>query len=423
MGINHKFLALVAGLILLSGIGLQADFTPFWVDYNFTYGARGLGMGNAFVAVADDLTAVALNPAGLAFMNYPRFDVSYRTGSREYDFLAHEYSTGSNREMDISLREFNFFSLAAPAMILDMRMHFALGYYRYIPYSQKGEQYSDVAPYTFTGKDGLDVLGFSASVILLKGFSFGITLQQFINNGTRIYDYHGNGSAVNVDINHNLSGRNLVLGLMARPMEDLSFAVSYQTRMSGTFDSQVVTTGDGEVQTQEILDAYINIPARLSFGMAARLVPAVNLSYEFSRIMWSKATLEDLPYPTGGSYFGGQSDIVNHRLGVEGKFFLGRVETFVRTGLSWERQLFRSADDANVTLKGISLGLGARFSHRVSVDMGYMYQRGKWQEFSDPEKFFPGDATFKNHVIAVSMSYTFVPKVRKKPSFFNPGRK
>ena len=39
-------------------------------------GSRPLGMGGAFVGIADDVTAGYYNPAGLANLNYPQ-DFSY----------------------------------------------------------------------------------------------------------------------------------------------------------------------------------------------------------------------------------------------------------------------------------------------------------------------------------------------------------
>ena len=432
--IKPKIRTLVAGFLLFAGIGLLGDFKPFYVNYNFPYGARALGMSNAFVAVADDLTAVALNPAGLAFMNYPRVDVSFRSGRINYDFLSQVGDNTNRVDLSASLKEINFFSLAVPALLLDMRFHFALSYYRYIPYGSSGEWRSSVAPggdtfardatgISFTGSGGLDVLGFSTSFLLLKGFSFGITLQQFINNGTMTYEYALPHGTAGLEVNEKLSGRNLVIGLLAKPMEDLVFAIAYHTRMSGTFNSQSTYRENGTVEVGENPGIYINIPARLSLGMAARLLPSVNLSYEFSKILWSRGTVGALPYPIGDNFSFQQSDIINHRLGIEGYIPLQKVEFFVRGGLSWERQLFVSSHDKKVILKGVSWGLGVRFSRKVSLDLAYMHQRGDWLESDLIVPTITGDAAIKNDVLALSFSYIFAPKLRPKPSFFNPGRK
>ena len=54
---------------------------PICLSANFigmNNGARSLAMGNAFVALSDDATAIFSNPAGLA-----RMDQFYLTGSRQ----------------------------------------------------------------------------------------------------------------------------------------------------------------------------------------------------------------------------------------------------------------------------------------------------------------------------------------------------
>src|SRR5437867_10481069 len=79
--------------ISLAGIALLLAFSraiPAWAltdedtlrqfHFNFTSpGARSLGMGGAFAAVADDATAVQANPAGLMYVTTPEFFLEYRS--------------------------------------------------------------------------------------------------------------------------------------------------------------------------------------------------------------------------------------------------------------------------------------------------------------------------------------------------------
>ena len=54
-------------------------YKPWYNFYNFAYGAKARAMGNAFTAVADDLTAAFWNPAGLAAQRSPEFHLGYKT--------------------------------------------------------------------------------------------------------------------------------------------------------------------------------------------------------------------------------------------------------------------------------------------------------------------------------------------------------
>jgi hypothetical protein len=53
----------VASLVAVAPAGAGETFSGFQFNFN-NPGARALGMGGAFVAVADDATAVIANPAG-----------------------------------------------------------------------------------------------------------------------------------------------------------------------------------------------------------------------------------------------------------------------------------------------------------------------------------------------------------------------
>jgi long-chain fatty acid transport protein len=64
---------LVSGIPAAAGDkGLTNSETFSGFQFNFNNpGARSLGMGGAFVAVADDATAVIANPAGLVILQRP----------------------------------------------------------------------------------------------------------------------------------------------------------------------------------------------------------------------------------------------------------------------------------------------------------------------------------------------------------------
>ncbi len=59
------------------------------------YGARAMGMGKAFTALADDPTAVYWNPAGLEFINQQSLTLFHTTlwEGTNYDFLGYAHPT------------------------------------------------------------------------------------------------------------------------------------------------------------------------------------------------------------------------------------------------------------------------------------------------------------------------------------------
>jgi hypothetical protein len=89
---QRRHLILLAGL-LLAPLGLKADSpatsTSAWLDQGA--GARAQGMGNAFIAVADDASAGYWNPAGLTRMGVHATEFAamqqWDAEDQEYDYL------------------------------------------------------------------------------------------------------------------------------------------------------------------------------------------------------------------------------------------------------------------------------------------------------------------------------------------------
>ncbi len=85
--------ALVALLLILTAPSAFSQLDILFDDrfeaYNFEFngnGARAMGMGNAFLGVSDDITAIGWNPAGLYKMESPVFGFSYTSLNPKGEF-------------------------------------------------------------------------------------------------------------------------------------------------------------------------------------------------------------------------------------------------------------------------------------------------------------------------------------------------
>jgi len=107
--------------------------------YGQQYGGRSLALSQAFCAQADDMSAVWFNPAGLGFIRHPRFFLSHETRRVKHLYDPQKFSGQEyNRSGELERRGLNFFSLFAPALIMDIPVSFALSYYRYYPDDYQG---------------------------------------------------------------------------------------------------------------------------------------------------------------------------------------------------------------------------------------------------------------------------------------------
>lgn len=86
--------AILAGLALFTGIPLHAGTdSPLEANLSINFqppGARSQAMGGAFIALADDATAIAVNPAGLVQLNKPEVMTQFFSGTSGLDI--HNYS-------------------------------------------------------------------------------------------------------------------------------------------------------------------------------------------------------------------------------------------------------------------------------------------------------------------------------------------
>ena len=83
------------------------EFAKFAGEFLSTgVGARPLGMGGAFVALADDGTAGYWNPSGLVFLNYPQIVLMHSErfkGEVNYDYVSFSLPYRKDRSLSFSL--------------------------------------------------------------------------------------------------------------------------------------------------------------------------------------------------------------------------------------------------------------------------------------------------------------------------------
>ena len=132
-GINLAVVVLgciCVALFLFSAASVYAQVEPFSISSPpnpVGSGARAMGMGGAFVAVADDATAASWNPAGLIQLQKPEVSAVFsyeRRTERRYT------SGGFNREDKSTIWDLNYFSLAYPFSLARRNLVLSLNYQR-----------------------------------------------------------------------------------------------------------------------------------------------------------------------------------------------------------------------------------------------------------------------------------------------------
>ncbi len=146
-------------------------------------GARAMGMGGAFIAVADDATAASWNPAGLTWLERPEVSFVGALFHRTEDNTFQEHPEGSGIQT-VSDSNINYFSVAYPfeswgrKMIVSISHQHLYDFSREwdfsIPDSNNVESWD--AYYGYSLKGSLTAIGVAYCIRINSQFSLGCTL-------------------------------------------------------------------------------------------------------------------------------------------------------------------------------------------------------------------------------------------------------
>ncbi len=167
-------------------------------------GARALGMGGAFIAIADDATAASWNPGGLIQLEHPEMSIVYNYTKRKetHRFSASISDSYDNHYSDVDLNDINYLSISYPFNTFDRNMIISLNVQHLYNFSYNGEfkMFSQLPAekieeelfrnnYSFeVAQDGdLYALGVAFGLQISPRISIGATLNYwgdtFFNNG------------------------------------------------------------------------------------------------------------------------------------------------------------------------------------------------------------------------------------------------
>ena len=92
---NKSFCKTIILSLFVSGLNAADGDGGTESTFSLGFGARAIGMGQAFTALADDPTAVFWNPAGLEFINQQSATFFHTTlfEGVQYDYLGYAYPT------------------------------------------------------------------------------------------------------------------------------------------------------------------------------------------------------------------------------------------------------------------------------------------------------------------------------------------
>ncbi len=381
-------------------------------------GARAMGMGGAFIGVADDATAASWNPGGLIQVQRPEISLVGNWFDREED-----NTFGLNPEADgkqsVSGEDVNYASITYPFEFINRNMVVSVNYQNLYNFTQEWNYQQNEVFYdqgfeitsrndaVHTQSGTLSAIGLAGCFEIIHDLSFGFTLNfwddDMTPNSWEVKDYGTISGEMSFGPeyppfpfsfdysarqSYTFRGFNFNLGLMWRATEKLTVGLVFKSPFTADLKyekTSVVTDEMGQAVTRESSGQELDMPMSYGVGLAYRFSDKFTLSADLYRTEWGdfiqKDALGNKTSPINGKPEKESNIDPTHqaRIGVEYLIYDPQTSKFViplRAGLFYDPAPAEGSPD---DFFGYSLGSGfatgrfefdLAFQQRIGNDVG-----------------------------------------------------
>lgn len=417
---------LAAGLtgIMLGGLAVQAGAAGFKVAEQ---GAKAMGMGNAFAAQADDPSALAYNPAGIAFQKGTQFQLGSTTilvPQTEFDGTtrlsgATVVSERANRDIFIAP------TLYLTSSLESLPLSFGLGVNSFNPLAKRwdaGSAFRDsiqeiaIKPINFqpTVAYRLDNL----KLAMAAGFDVTyaqVSLQKMVYGPVPapVNSPYGQYGSLGADATAVGYGYNF--GLKWSPLENVSLGAAYRSKvrldLEGDANFMPGTYGGSIGYQKTNASTNVTLPDSFTVGVAYKPIDKLTLEFDAEWTGWSSYDKLELSFGTPLAAFNSRPDAKNwkdvwaYRFGAQ---YAVNPVVDLRAGYAFDcspvpdSTLSPELPDAD--RHNFSLGTGLH-NQLGSVDLAYMWVHWVDRTVSNAKE----SGTFKSdaHLLGASVTIKF----------------
>jgi len=420
--------ALAAALLVCATDG-RADQVEISSSFNpVGSGARAVGMGGAFISVADDATAASWNPAGLVQLEKPEFSVVYGYANRDqsYNSALHPELQGSH-DMDAS--GINYASFAYP-FTLKKNMVVSINYQRMFDMNKSLNSFNLNYDNQLGGGDTLHTSNHFSQKgylsALTPAFAIQVIPELYLGVAVNIWDdFMGTsswestlsttgtgsigGNPVGVDSTthskYSFSGVNTTSGFLVN-LNKLSIGGVFKSPFSGTVKVDSTTTDTGVTSSSSSKNT-LDMPMSAGLGVSYRCSDAWLVGLDGYWTQWSKfkqtlATGDQInPITLQPLSAGKLGDTYQVRLGTEYLIMRGKNVIPLRAGVFYDPQPKTGGHD---DFYGFSAGSGYTWEN-YSFDLAYQFRHGHNVSSDIPMDDITTDIT--EHNVLASVIYRF----------------
>ena len=406
--LGHILLATLAisALIFTQNVSAQPEIT---LGNDFGVGARAMGMGGAFIGVADDSTALHWNPAGLSQIKRMEFfgALSHEKVNMETEYFGESSSTFMSKTKPNSL------GIVLPVPVYRGGLAFALGVNRLQSFDSrrkieglnKATEAEDPDFYELYINElskesgGIYSWDFGAAVDVAPGVSLGGTLRFFSGNYDLEHDLEAEDTQ---DIDSELAAlryRDVIdadyfgvegkIGLLARLSQYVSLGVTIDVPLDFSADEYwfqdseyFYDDGTDDFESDEGTWPYdISRPFRFGGGVAFRPAPGAIVAADILYTDWTQTEYSEPPSEdiSNEDFIDDYRATAQFRVG--GEYAIPNLGVCVRAGYIYDPAPY-TPDwiEIETERQFITFGLGMMMEDVLSLDAAYM--RGFWKQDS-----------------------------------------
>lgn len=385
-------------------------------------GARALGMGGAYIGIADDYSASFWNPAALAQIR--RLEgfgtLSYAERENDASFAA------LNTVDKLSFTDLNSIGLAYPVPTYRGSLVFSLGYHQVKPFdSSLRFEWFNPAPsdsvmqrWSEIEEGSLNNWVFAGALEVAPTLSLGIALNAWSGNNNYQFSfqekdlpydlYTFDSFRLDNTIKSEFSGFNVKVGGLYRPISIFRLGFTIATPVTYTvkeeWGSSEETLFDDSDHIGGPDSSYVPLPDRgnfeykirspFSFGLGASLnIANILLSGSVENNDWSQVRYESEPPIEGLSQAEANEDLarkyrntLRYRLGAE--LTLPIIDLQVRGGYFYDPSPLEGLP-ADADHEFLTAGVGIFLDKQVRLDVGLI--TGQWNDYKAPLSDFSDD--------------------------------
>ncbi len=412
MALNRKMTALFAVIMLSVSVAFASGY-----QLN-EHGAKAVSMGGAFVARADDPSAIFFNPAGLSFVKGFNVMVGGTLILPSTTFTG-PYPNNTETKM-------NSLSFFPPNAYITYNFDngLAAGVGVYTPEGLGTDWPKDWVGRFIITKINLQSFNINPTIsyaykdIISVGVGFDYALGNVVlerYNYTPFSDSLGNPITPFIHMDGNASGTGFNFGLLLKPIENVSVGFSYRSKITFKATSGTATfSGAGSLAPLlpgGAVSTSLPFPETWYAGIAYK-GDRYSVEADYQYVGWSAYNQLNIDFATHTALQQNSTIVGNYSnsyiVRVGGDYMIDDIWT-ARAGVFYDKNPVPDAYDVPILPDadrlGINVGVGVKVSKNISIDASYMFLPFKQRTVTTSAYGFNGTYNTTANLIGIDLSY------------------